>query len=380
MRILAICDKIPIRYRKRGKDMERQKRNFSLDFLKILGTILIVFHHYQQYMDVKFPSGVNYFGGPFYFGYLVELFFLLSGFVAWHYIAQIQNGLTLERFFGKAWLRFAPFLVLGAIISGLLHGAYQYFFYEPFLNTSVSLWNILKAALGIHQGWMFAPQEAINGHTWYVSVLLLCYLIFWFLVRLSGKKEIPLSALFAGMTVLGIALLESKCTLPFFNGGDSRGYMSFFFGLLLARFWERRTPGRGCCLTCLGIVLLLTWLIAFRFDYVSDGLRYLMLYVYYPCLVTVCLSQSVRRLFRFPWLGTLAAISFNTYMWHGSILLALRIFANLRPGWLLLERRITMYAVTAMCFFCGTVSHYVLEKPHRAFLEKRASGAVSRAQ
>lgn len=124
---------------------------------------------------------------------------------------KIQDGLSFRQFFGKTWLRFAPFLVLGAFASGLLHIVYQKLFYAPFMDTSVSLWNILKAALGIHSGWMFAPQEPINGHTWYISVLLLCYVILWCLVRISQRKNISPCLLFAGMTVLGIFLWETKC-------------------------------------------------------------------------------------------------------------------------------------------------------------------------
>ena len=39
----------------------KKERNYSLDFLKIIATILIVFHHYQQILNVEF-RGVNFFG------------------------------------------------------------------------------------------------------------------------------------------------------------------------------------------------------------------------------------------------------------------------------------------------------------------------------
>ena len=360
--------------------MQAKSRIYSLDVLKIVGTVLIVFHHYQQYLEVCYASGVNYFFGQFFFGNIVELFFLLSGFFAWHYVGKIRDGLPLSQFFGKAWLRFAPFLALGALGSGLLHMIYQKLFYEPFLDTSLSLWNMLKAALGIHSGWMFAPQEPINGHTWYISVLLLCYVILWLLVRLSQKKEIPLTWLFAGMALLGIVLWETKCALPFLCGSDARGYMSFFFGLLLADFLEKHPVTPKAALWSLAIVLVLTWLIAAKFTYVADGLNYLMLYVYFPCLVVLFLSAPARKLFRQPWLGTLSAISFNTYMWHGSILLALRILTNLRPQLLPIRSRLAMYAVTALCFLCGTASHYILEKPYNKFLSSRLAQPARNAK
>ena len=71
-----------------------KKRNYSLDFFKIIATILIVFHHYQQILSIEFGE-INFYGGKFYFGYLVEFFFLISGFLMFNYIERIKEGLTL---------------------------------------------------------------------------------------------------------------------------------------------------------------------------------------------------------------------------------------------------------------------------------------------
>ena len=81
--------------------MQKRERIYSLDVLKILGTVIVVFHHYQQYMEVKFPNGVNYFFGQFFFGYVVELFFLLSGFFAWHYVKKSRMAFLFDNFLEK---------------------------------------------------------------------------------------------------------------------------------------------------------------------------------------------------------------------------------------------------------------------------------------
>ena len=57
-----------------------KQRFNSLDFLKFILAIIIVFHHYQQVMEVKFEH-FNFFYGRIYFGYAVEFFFIISGFV-----------------------------------------------------------------------------------------------------------------------------------------------------------------------------------------------------------------------------------------------------------------------------------------------------------
>ena len=58
----------------------RIERNDGLDIIKVIATIIIVFHHYQQVTGVIF-DGINFYGGKFPFGYVVELFFIISGYV-----------------------------------------------------------------------------------------------------------------------------------------------------------------------------------------------------------------------------------------------------------------------------------------------------------
>ena len=40
--------------------MEKAERSYSLDFLKILATIAIIFHHFQQVADVKYDNFINF--------------------------------------------------------------------------------------------------------------------------------------------------------------------------------------------------------------------------------------------------------------------------------------------------------------------------------
>lgn len=54
-----------------------QKSRFhSLNCLKFILAVVIVFHHFQQTLDVKFAH-INFFHGKIYFGYAVEFFFII---------------------------------------------------------------------------------------------------------------------------------------------------------------------------------------------------------------------------------------------------------------------------------------------------------------
>lgn len=52
-----------------------------------------------------------------------------------------------------------------------------------------SLWTILLSALGVQDGW-FAIKAGINNPTWYISVLLLCYIVLYLLVTISERLHI----------------------------------------------------------------------------------------------------------------------------------------------------------------------------------------------
>lgn len=68
------------------------ERYYSLDFLKIVATVIIICHHFQQLSGAFYPGYINFYNGKFYWGYMVELFFVLSGFFMYPYIEKIRGG------------------------------------------------------------------------------------------------------------------------------------------------------------------------------------------------------------------------------------------------------------------------------------------------
>ena len=83
----------------------KSNRNYALDFLKIAATVFIVFHHYQQTTGAYYPGLINFYNGRLYWGYLVEFFFVVSGFVVASYSDRIVAGLRFREFYLKRYLR-----------------------------------------------------------------------------------------------------------------------------------------------------------------------------------------------------------------------------------------------------------------------------------
>ena len=67
------------------------KRIGALDVLKSLVISVLACHHYQWLLRGDYRFRLNLYDGAFYVGPLVELFFLLSGFLALRYKKQIEQ-------------------------------------------------------------------------------------------------------------------------------------------------------------------------------------------------------------------------------------------------------------------------------------------------
>ena len=84
-----------------------RKREYSLDVLKIVGTVIIMLHHFQGTFGVKYGP-VDFANGKFYFGWIVELFFMLSGYFAVRYKERIENALSFNDYFSARVIRLVP--------------------------------------------------------------------------------------------------------------------------------------------------------------------------------------------------------------------------------------------------------------------------------
>ena len=114
-----------------------RRRDHSLDFLKITATLVIVLHHYERAFGTHF-SALNFGNGSFYFGYMVELFFMISGFIAFSSIKKIQEGLSFDKYFSGKFMRLFPLAAISTIVFSAMyfttflrikHGFLQLFFY-----------------------------------------------------------------------------------------------------------------------------------------------------------------------------------------------------------------------------------------------------------
>lgn len=335
-------------------------RDYSLDVIKILATIIIVFHHYQQTIGGHFKF-IDFYGGKFYFGYIVELFFLLSGYFMYRYIDKIKNGLNFKKFFKKRYLRFFPLVALTSIVYSVLLYIYTNVLHLKWFGYKVSLWGTIISSLCISEGFGLS-NPCINYPNWYISVLLICFIVFYILVQISIKNKIPINYLFIIMIIIGFGIRTYNIKLPFMTPNVARGYYSFFFGLLLYDILMKYKINRFIKIISLLFVILIPILIHYDIPIFKD-VNYLMTFLYYPALIIIFKYTRINKLFKKSFISTISEVTFDVYLWHNVLLLFMCLLIKAFKITINLASLKIMICFTIASFIVGFVSYYVFEKP-----------------
>ena len=347
-------------------------RLYALDFLKVIATVLIVFHHYQSNTGAVF-NGINFYYGRFYFGYLVEFFFVLSGFFSNKWIERVQNGLSFREFYIHRAVRLLPIVTISTIVFEVADLVFAKVAGTHYPSVTTTLWGTIITSLGMQAGWMFNNPQ-INGAVWYISVLLLCYAIFFAIVYFSKFLQMDnvkkaASWGFVFMICLGIGIQTYQIELPFMNNYSARGFYSFFFGVLFAEFLKNiRIDKRIICLSVASIAII-TAMIVVVTAWVEEGTAYIMTFIYFPAVIVLFSSERIQKILHKKWIGTLSEISFDVYIWHSVFLVVMHI-VMIKFNLSINHSYLTMTMFAVLMYIVGTISYYCIEKPINKALKK----------
>jgi len=338
----------------------RKTREGSLDLLKFLATAVIVMHHYQQITRVIFKDHINFFNGDFYWGYLVELFFIISGYLAHRYV-RCSEKQSFAGFWGKRYMRFLPLLV----ISGLGNIAYKA--YDAALRGNAfphNVWSCLAGLFGFSR-WI-TEDVVLNNPTWYISVLLVCFAVFYLADYIAMKLKANPTGAFVGAMIVGLVMYQvcdssAGFCLPLFSKSIGRGMICFFLGLLLyeamdkARIHEKWPWVLGSAAYLAGFV----WLFVKHRSYVDFGFYYLLVFTVFPAVLIVMKSKPIAWLCPGKFFSVLGNASYHAYMWHVAVIeITWMLFRKNRIPY---NRPTSMYAFVAIAMLVGLASWGVFE-------------------
>ena len=226
------------------------------------------------------------------------------------------------------------------------------------------------SVFGVQDGWVFA-NPCVNNPTWYISVLVLCYVIFFALTYTAKRLQISPYYFYLGMILLGCGINTYGINLPFLNLSSCRGYYAFFSGIILARCLDTHKPSKKIYIFCAFTICFLTYCIVCRPEWIGNNINYLLVFCYYPALVVLFMSPIMCKCTSKKFFGVMGEITYDVYLWHNPNFLLMYILLNkLKLNVNLLTVK-AMIVYTIINFAIGAVSHYVLELPLTHYLEKR---------
>ena len=279
----------------------------GFNVLKIISATLIVFHHYQQVFDVVY-SHVNFYSGHFNFGYLVELFFIISGFLTL-YSDKVRGGTECKLF--HKLLRFFPMAAVACAFTLILKSVRA--------SNIEALWNVKTLFANfflVFSGWPFFSMMGINNPTWYLCVLVQCYLVYY-LVRFFARK-LKINRIWFDASVIVLVFILYRYNLV--EESSYRGIGAYSVGLILCNVKDRIPKRKGAA--SLLLVLSIALLIA-----LPSHQRRILTYMTYPVLIMFCLwcdgkiSEGKEKV-----LELLGKMSFEVYIWHYPVMALEQMF------------------------------------------------------
>lgn len=355
------------------KKESNSDRNYALDFIKIIATILIVFHHYQQVTGTTYATGINYYNGWFYFGRLVELFFLISGYLMFRYTdAILSDKITLKDWYIKRTVRLLPMVTVSVVAHQIILHIHKALCPGGFCysESTANVFGSIITSLGLQSIGVF-DNPGINNPTWYISVLILVYVVFFLSTKLAGHLNCSPNYIYIFIILLSCGIQKYAIEIPFLTNNTTRGYSSFFFGILLAGYVKRNgVSTKLVVIDCLSLTALM-YLFFCEKSLVSHGLRYLLSFVFFPGLVLLTETNTVKRIFRHRFWGIWGQISFNAYIWHSPMFRAMYSVAhllNITPNY---SQRKWMYLFCFLTQVVGVISFYFVEKPLNEWIQRK---------
>jgi peptidoglycan/LPS O-acetylase OafA/YrhL len=233
----------------------RPDRFFSLDALRGLAALTVVFWHWQHFF-LLFPRAVPPptvwlpFHRVFFLFYsvgwiAVDLFFSLSGFIFfWLYAEAISAGrISAWDFFVLRFSRLYPL----HLVSLLAVAAGQLVFLRMTHGFFVYVWNDwyhFLLNLGFASGWGFEKGFSFNGPVWSVSVEVALYVMFFGLCRLMRARLVSLLAISAVgfVVVIPVSAYLGKGIGGFFLGGSVYIAYEWIFRKGFDRAFARTLP------------------------------------------------------------------------------------------------------------------------------------------
>lgn len=235
----------------KGEDMK--KRDISLDYIRVIATVMIVVFHFAS----SFASEGSMFvrtANSTWGGLGTAVFFILSGFLLRkrHYDLS-----SLKKFYISRWLSIFPPFYMAFIVAYLFNviRLHSFFYQAPaytLIYTLLGIDNLLK--------WFGVTSYAIVGE-WFTGIIIVLYILFPLLNKIMKRLRWTATVILLILYILG-NLLGWYAVVPEISFISCT--FVFWIGMLLADGEKiLRTSGKRYVFGGVAIVLLIIMLLLY---------------------------------------------------------------------------------------------------------------------
>lgn len=252
---------------------------------------------------------------------LVEMFFIISGMMfLLHYYEKLNTSKSpFSSFFKNRIIRIYPLMTIVTLLCFLLVVVSSFVSQQSKINFTDLTVTLLLGSPCVFTG----KNSLLNGVTWYISVLILCYLVACFIVAVTKKcKSKQKVFLFAIPMLLGAGMQIPTITVPFFNHEIGRGLFSFFFGVFLMKYllYLRKSSKKHLIAVKLFALIIFSIFIGLETQTAllsGNNSMPFTLFFYAPIIIVLYNLKYLNRFSSTKAIKLCGAISFNIYLLNG---------------------------------------------------------------
>ncbi len=299
----------------------------GLDGLKGIIAIFIAYvYHYFILFEVDPFQSVPILDKTFnfinvYTGYSEAVFFLLSGFLMAYVYEERVKHQNIWEFFVPRVKKMYPIMIITVFLVFVLENLGRLWLGEYPLhgeNGDIQYgWlSLLVSCFGVQTGYFSdGDLHSVNGPAWYISILFLCYLISFFVIK-TVKTEKQRLACFSGMFLLGVIIcIHYGFDYPLLYSCCGRGFISFFLGCLMEKFVNRQKR-LGIVRALVLIIVIIVMLYLTETMFVSQRMVLTELFVYPVTVYLVLKVRPIQRVLDKKIPRFLGRISLFMYLWN----------------------------------------------------------------
>ena len=349
-----------------------------LDLLRFLAALAVAFFFHYIIVFGESPLSGNIVGDALnkYGGYVVELFYIISGFVMYTaYSERIREGKTnFTKYLTDRVVRLYPAMIVSVLATIIPMWAGYALWDEAVSNDSaVTLFAIFLNLLGLNGGTVLEHtfMTTVNGPSWYITVLLICYLLFYGIIKLCRGSKGAENVVFMVMIVLGIFFYINPMNIPMMFVCCTRGYIFFFIGVFLAQIYGKTNWIGNLIMCAISVIMVCMYFFASHHDLLmSESLEFglfivlpvVMFFIGFFPLEYICSNVFVKFL---------GGISFGIFLWNLPVFIWVRFVERYMDESFTYGSITTYLIIVTINCVVGILSYILIDKLLVNFIKRR---------